>query len=124
MKVHLHIYNVRLFAVINRDELNINHRAPSPDPSIRIEMQEYSDEESSSPEKQAPNVGWTFYSNVFRRVQEIIENDAKSVTSQDGRQMKEDFQKMKKVKAATLEQLARMGHNFNDTQEDFGRNRK
>ncbi|XP_058797757.1 GATA zinc finger domain-containing protein 14-like [Phymastichus coffea] len=96
---------------------------PSPEPSIHLDMQEFSDEGGSLPPQQAPKPGWTLYNNVLDQVNQILQNsplnDDIDNESNDGikNNKKREYDNnviMDTVKAATLEQLTKLGISFSD----------
>lgn len=96
---------------------------PSPEPSIHLDMQEFSDEGGSLPPQQAPKPGWTLYNNVLDQVNQILQNsphnDDLDQESTDGMRSnkKREYDNnaiMDTVKAATLEQLTKLGISISD----------
>ncbi|XP_046752873.1 GATA zinc finger domain-containing protein 14-like [Diprion similis] len=118
--------------VLNSGELQINEQPPpSPEPSIHVEMQEYSSDEESDKhggeigiDKQTPKVGWTFYNNVLGQVNQILQNTPitrnlkeKPVDKENG---VDDLRKkatVESVKVATMEQLRQLGISFADNND-------
>lgn len=112
--------------VLNSGELEINERPPpSPEPSIHVEMQEYSSDEESDKhggevDKQTPKVGWTFYNNVLGQVNQILQNSPIARNLKDKTTEKENVMEDMKnkatadrtVKMATMEQLRQLGISF------------
>lgn len=70
---------------------------------------EDSDEESNSPANHTPNVGWTFYNNVLGQVNQILKNSAKEGREAENEVSRNRGKRVDFVKAATLEQMAKMG---------------
>ena len=96
---------------------------PSPEPSIHLDMQEYSSEGGSLP-PQRGKVGWTLYNNVLDQVNQILQNSNTNDDDED-RESPDDVRKntkneyennviMDTVKAATLEQLTKLGISFSE----------
>ncbi|XP_078052158.1 uncharacterized protein LOC144478266 [Augochlora pura] len=110
--------------ILNGGDLNINERPPTPDPSIHVEMQEYSSDEDSEKIKRSSKVGWTFYNNVLGQVNQLLQNspviddqqqDPRKI-SQNERDEAEN-RALDTVKVATLEQLKKLGISINENQE-------
>lgn len=116
--------------VLNSGELEINERPPpSPEPSIHVEMQEYSSDEESDKhggemDKQTPKVGWTFYNNVLGQVNQILQNSPITRTLKEKMIDKENIiddlknkATVETVKIATMEQLRQLGISFLDNND-------
>ncbi|XP_015602764.1 uncharacterized protein LOC107271364 [Cephus cinctus] len=110
--------------VLSSGELEVRERPPpSPEPSIHVEMQEYSsDEESEKEPKRTPKVGWTFYNNVLGQVNQILQNspvaeipDQKE--SKKSKRTEENKVLMDSIKVATMEQLRKLGISFVDNSD-------
>lgn len=104
-------------------QLEVRERIPpSPEPSIHVDMQEYSSEEGSVQTKRTPKVGWTFYNNVLGQVNHILQNsptekeDARSAKGPERKEF-DDNVLMDTVKAATMDQLKKLGISFVDNNE-------
>ncbi|XP_046624514.1 uncharacterized protein LOC124307132 [Neodiprion virginianus] len=113
--------------VLNSGELEINEQPPpSPEPSIHVEMQEYSSDEESDKhggeigiDKQTPKVGWTFYNNVLGQVNQILQNSPitrnfkeKPVDKKNGIDDLRKKATVESVKVTTMEQLRQLGISF------------
>ncbi|KAJ8682397.1 hypothetical protein QAD02_018189 [Eretmocerus hayati] len=115
---------------LSSSELDVEDPSPpSPEPSIHLDMldiQEFSSEGGSLPPQQPNKVGWTFYDNVVDQVNQILHNTPSNVDQRhnlpDG--MKNNYNGnyekdmiMDTVRAATLEQLTKLGISFSDNIE-------
>ncbi|XP_012267738.2 uncharacterized protein LOC105692831 [Athalia rosae] len=110
--------------LLHSGELEINEQPPpSPEPSIHVEMQEYSSDEDSDKhggemEKQTPKVGWTFYNNVLGQVNQILQNSPITRNHTENTADKEKVDDSRNnaaadtVKIATMEQLKKLGISF------------
>ncbi|XP_011687997.1 PREDICTED: uncharacterized protein LOC105450066 isoform X2 [Wasmannia auropunctata] len=105
--------------ILSGGDLRINERPPpTPEPSIHVEMQEYtSDEESEGKLRHTPKIGWTFYKNVLGQINEILQNSdvtsdedqnhAKAVCNTE--QENDTETTSNPVKEATFEQIRKLG---------------
>lgn len=104
---------------LNGSDLKILERPPpTPEPSIHVEMQEYSDDESDKL-RHSSKIGWTFYNKILKQVNEILENSgviddknlnhAKTAYNVGQENDTETRTASNNVKAITLEQLRRLG---------------
>ena len=111
-------------------QLEVRERIPpSPEPSIHVDMQEYSSEEGSVHTKRTPKVGWTFYNNVLGQVNNILQNSP--MEEEDGRNAKDPERRewdnnflIDTVKATTMDQLKKLGISFIDNNEAKEANKK
>ncbi|KAG7211294.1 hypothetical protein KM043_010594 [Ampulex compressa] len=105
--------------ILSGGDLRVNERPPpTPDPSIHVEMQEYSSDEDSDKVKRTSKVGWTFYNNVLGQVNQILQ-DSCVVDEQNQNNGKPAYNveqedadnkaALETVKVATLEQLRKLG---------------
>ncbi|XP_076172266.1 uncharacterized protein LOC143149079 isoform X2 [Ptiloglossa arizonensis] len=111
--------------ILNCGDLRINERPPpTPEPSIHVEMQEYSSDDDSEKVKRSSKVGWTFYNNVLGQVNQLLQNscviddqqqDQKKV-NQNEREESEN-RALDTVKVATLEQLKKLGISLSESPE-------
>lgn len=112
--------------MLSRGDLKILERPPTPEPSIHVEMQEYSTDDESDKPKRSSKIGWTFYNNVLGQVNEILQNSG-VIDNQDQNNTKihhveqkndtETRTALKTVKATTLEQLRRLGISLSENNE-------
>ncbi|XP_012284010.1 uncharacterized protein LOC105701664 isoform X2 [Orussus abietinus] len=115
--------------VLSGGELEVKERPPpSPEPSIHVEMQEYSSDEDSEHTKRTPKIGWTFYNDVLGQVNQILQNSPIEVRHGKGEGKNLEHNKSEKddterkalldtVKAATMEQLKKLGISFSENPE-------
>jgi hypothetical protein len=112
---------------LSSSELDLDDPSPpSPEPSIHVDLQEYSSENGSLPPQRSTKVGWTLYNNVVDQVNQILQNSPLNESSDE--EISDDMRKndkkeidnnmiMDTVKAATLEQLTKLGISFSDNVE-------
>ncbi|XP_077265436.1 uncharacterized protein LOC143899213 [Temnothorax americanus] len=116
--------------ILSGGDLKILERPPpTPEPSIHVEMQEYTSDDESAKLRHTSKIGWTFYNNVLGQVNEILQNS--SVASDKDKDLNRDETArnverdndtetrtaVNTVKAATLEQLRRLGISLTDNDE-------
>ncbi|XP_067210033.1 putative leucine-rich repeat-containing protein DDB_G0290503 [Linepithema humile] len=121
--------------ILNGDDLKVFERPPTPEPSIHVEMQEYTSDDESDKQKRTSKIGWTFYNNVLGQVNEILQNssvienkdydDVKVARRVEQENDTETRTALNTVKAATLEQLRRLGISLTDNEhrESNGNNK-
>ncbi|KAG5320875.1 STIL protein, partial [Acromyrmex heyeri] len=113
--------------ILSGGDLKILERPPpTPEPSIHVEMQEYVSDDESDKLKHTSKIGWTFYNNVLGQVNEILQNSG-VITDEDLNHAKtpcveqendrETKSALNTVKAATLEQLRRLGISLTENNE-------
>ncbi|KAG5306818.1 STIL protein, partial [Acromyrmex insinuator] len=113
--------------ILSGGDLKILERPPpTPEPSIHVEMQEYVSDDESDKLKHTSKIGWTFYNNVLGQVNEILQNSG-VITDEDLNHVKtpcveqendrETKSALNTVKAATLEQLRRLGISLTENNE-------
>ncbi|XP_026675037.1 putative leucine-rich repeat-containing protein DDB_G0290503 isoform X2 [Ceratina calcarata] len=104
--------------ILNGADLRITERPPlTPEPSIHVEMNEYSSDEDSEKVKRSSKVGWTFYNNVLGQVNQLLQNSTVAEDQQQNpmkvnhneRNETENKAALDTVKVATLEQLKKLG---------------
>ncbi|KMQ96374.1 leucine-rich repeat-containing protein [Lasius niger] len=114
--------------ILSGGDLKILERPPpTPEPSIHVEMQEYTSDDESDTLKHTPKIGWTFYNNVLGQVNDILQNssvmddknqnNAKIVRKVEQENDMETRTALNTVKAATLEQLRRLGISLTENNE-------
>lgn len=111
--------------ILNSDDLKINERPPTPEPSIHVEMNEYSSDDDSEHVKHSSKVGWTFYNNVIGRVNQLLQNSCiiddqqqkQTKINQNERDEIENKTVLDTVKVATLEQLKKLGISLHENSE-------
>lgn len=115
--------------ILSGGDLKILERPPpTPEPSIHVEMQEYTSDDDSDKLKHTPKIGWTFYDNVLGQVNEILQNssvidktknqsNAKIVRKIEQENDMESRTALNTVKAATLEQLRKLGISLTENNE-------
>lgn len=114
--------------VLSGGDLRVIERPPpTPEPSIHVDMQEYTSDDESDRLKRTSKIGWTFYNNVLGQVNEILQNssitydkeqnDAKVARNIEQGNDAEAKTALDTVKAATLEQLRRLGISLTETNE-------
>ena len=116
--------------ILSGGQLEVEDRGPpSPEPSIHVDMQEYSSEDGSVHAKRSPKVGWTFYNNVLGQVNHILQNTP--IEEEDNGNTKGTVKKeldkkilIDTVKTATLDQLKKLGISFVDNNEAKEANKK
>ncbi|KAL2715134.1 homeobox protein 13-like isoform X1 [Vespula squamosa] len=128
-KTHKHVEDS---LVLSGGDFKITEMAPvTPEPSIHVEMQEYSSDEESDKIKRTSKVGWTFYNNVLGQVNQILQNsstvdtsDPKDVKTRNNVEQDEIENKtiLDTVKVATLEQLRKLGISLVDKPESREKN--
>ncbi|XP_043267903.1 protein kinase 4-like [Venturia canescens] len=108
--------------ILCSSDLEVRDRSPpSLDPSIHVEMREYSSDDEPEELNRAPPVGWTFYKNVFDQVnrilhampngQDIQENEKTEACTYPSESIeKKDI--LSSVKTATIEQLKMLGISY------------
>ncbi|KAI4497199.1 hypothetical protein M0802_007683 [Mischocyttarus mexicanus] len=115
--------------VLNSDDFKIKEIPPiTPEPSIHVDMQEYSSDEESDKIKRTSKVGWTFYNKVLDQVNHILQNSS-TVDPTDPKDVKtrlnveqdeiENQAILDTVKTATLEQLRKLGISLVDKPESM-----
>ncbi|XP_034184324.2 uncharacterized protein LOC117606217 [Osmia lignaria lignaria] len=111
--------------ILNGGDLKINERPPpTPEPSIHVDMNEYSSDDDSEKVKRSSKVGWTFYNNVLGQVNQLLQNSCviddqqqnQAKVNQNERNETEN-KTLDTVKNATLEQLKKLGISLNENQE-------
>ncbi|XP_043476200.1 uncharacterized protein LOC122507516 [Leptopilina heterotoma] len=117
--------------VLGEEQVQGDRSPPSPAPSIHIDMQDFSSEEGSVLTKRTPRVGWTFYNNVLGQVNHILQNSPLQDPHQDPRNKKApQLQELDNnllidtVKAATMDQLTKLGISFADNEREANANKK
>lgn len=121
--------------ILNGDDLKINERPLTPEPSIHVEMNEYSSDDDSEHVKHSSKVGWTFYNNVIGRVNQLLQNSCiiddqqqkQTKINQNERDEIENKTVLDTVKVATLEQLKKLGislHENSEVKESNNSNKK
>lgn len=114
--------------ILSGGDLKILERPPpTPEPSIHVEMQEYTSDDESDKLKHTSKIGWTFYNNVLGQVNEILQNSgvisdkdlnhAKTARNIEQENDTETRTALNTVKAATLEQLRRLGISLTENSE-------
>jgi len=114
--------------ILSGGDLKILERPPpTPEPSIHVEMQEYVSDDESDKLKHTSKIGWTFYNNVLGQVNEILQNSgvissedlnhAKTPCNVEQENDRETKSALNTVKAATLEQLRRLGISLTENNE-------
>ncbi|KZC09418.1 SCL-interrupting locus protein like protein [Dufourea novaeangliae] len=110
--------------ILNGGDLKINERPPTPEPSIHVEMQEYSSDDDSEKVKRSSKVGWTFYNNVLGQVNQLLQNSCVTDDQQqDQRKVNQnnrdetENRALDSVKVATLEQLKKLGISLSENPE-------
>ncbi|XP_053997189.1 uncharacterized protein LOC128886382 [Hylaeus anthracinus] len=111
--------------ILNGGDLRINERPPpTPEPSIHIEMQEYSSDDDSEKVKRSSKVGWTFYNNVLGQVNHLLQNSCVIDDQQQDKKKENQNEKdesenraLDTVKVATLEQLKKLGISLSENPE-------
>lgn len=108
--------------ILNGGDLNINERPPTPEPSIHVDMNEYSSDDDSEKVKRSSKVGWTFYNNVLGQVNQLLQNscvtdDQDQKEKQNERDETENRVVLDTVKVATLEQLKKLGISLSENPE-------
>ncbi|KAL6428666.1 hypothetical protein ACFW04_007934 [Cataglyphis niger] len=120
--------NVGESMILSGGDLKIFERPPpTPEPSIHVEMQEYTSDDESDKLKHTPKIGWTFYDNVLGQVNEILQNstvmndknqtNAKIVRKIEQENDMETRTALNNVKTATLEQLRKLGISLTENKE-------
>lgn len=100
---------------------------PTPEPSVHVEMQEYTSDDESDKLRHTSKIGWTFYNNVLGQVNEILQNSgvisdkdlskAKTLHNNEEENDTETRAALNTVKAATLEQLRKLGISLTENNE-------
>lgn len=112
--------------ILNGGDLKINERPPpTPEPSIHVDMQEYSSDDDSEKVKRSSKVGWTFYNNVLGQVNHLLQNSCvgddqqqnQAKVNTNDRDETENKAVMDTVKVATLEQLKKLGISLSENPE-------
>jgi len=115
--------------VLSGGDLKILERPPpTPEPSIHVEMQEYTSDDESDRLKRTSKIGWTFYNNVLGQVNDILQNssminDKDECDAKLARRVEQENDTGTKrtaldtVKAATLEQLRKLGISLTENNE-------
>ncbi|XP_012144238.1 uncharacterized protein LOC100881935 [Megachile rotundata] len=112
--------------ILNGGDLKINERPPpTPEPSIHVDMNEYSSDDDSEKVKRSSKVGWTFYNNVLGQVNQLLQNSCviddqqqnQTKINQNERYETENKAVLGTVKHATLEQLKKLGISLNENPE-------
>ncbi|CAD1472564.1 unnamed protein product, partial [Heterotrigona itama] len=110
--------------ILNGDDLKINERLPSPEPSLHLEMQEYSSDDDSENVKRSSNLGWTLYNDVLEQVNQLLQKSG-IIDEQQQKQAKVNQNErdeperaaLDPVKAATLEQLKKLGISLSENSD-------
>lgn len=129
IKQHTQVTDVDGSMTLSARNLKILERPLTPEPSIHVEMQDYSSDDSSDDKpKQTPKIGWTFYNNVLDQVNEILQksDNMDDVEQNDAKAIRKVEQENDTVKAATLEQLKKLGISLpeNDEHRELNDNNK
>jgi len=114
--------------ILSGGDLKILERPPpTPEPSIHVEMQEYTSDDESDKLRHTSKIGWTFYDNVLGQVNEILQNSgvinnknlnhAKTAHNVEQENGTEARTALNTVKAATLDQLRRLGISLTENNE-------
>ncbi|XP_018393872.1 PREDICTED: uncharacterized protein LOC108772761 [Cyphomyrmex costatus] len=114
--------------ILSGGDLKILERPPpTPEPSIHVEMQEYMSDDESDKLRHTSKIGWTFYNNVLGQVNEILQNSdvtsdqhldqAKTAYNVEQENDRETRTALNTVKAATLEQLRRLGISLTESND-------
>ena len=111
--------------ILNSDDLKINERPLSPEPSIHVEMQEYSSDDDSENVKRSSKVGWTFYNDVLGQVNQLLQNSCiiddqqqkQTKVNQNERDETDNRAVLDTVKVATLQQLKKFGISLSENSE-------
>jgi len=114
--------------ILSGGDLKILERPPpTPEPSIHVEMQEYTSDDESDKLRHTSKIGWTFYDNVLGQVNEILQNSgvtnnknlnyAKAAHNVEQENGTEARTALNTVKAATLDQLRRLGISLTENNE-------
>ena len=111
--------------ILNGGDLRINERPPTPEPSIHVDMHEYSSDDDSEKVKRSSKVGWTFYNNVLGQVNQLLQNSCvvdddqqdEKKGNQNERDETDNRAVMDTVKVATLEQLKKLGISLSENPE-------
>jgi len=115
--------------ILSGGDLRIVERPPpTPEPSIHVEMQEYISDDESDKLKRTSKIGWTFYNNVLGQVNDILQNssmmnDKDECNTKVARKVEQENDTETKktaldtVKAATLEQLRKLGISLTENNE-------
>ncbi|KAK9872571.1 hypothetical protein WA026_018704 [Henosepilachna vigintioctopunctata] len=101
-----------------QDPINVQETCPSPEPSIKIDMNDYemSDEEE---DEVTSGVGSSFYRNLMDQVNKIIQN-AQIQTNGDNRSLKTEEwrdETLNRVKDCTIKHLRKIGMKFSTIDE-------
>lgn len=113
---------------LSEGDLRVVQRPPpTPEPSIHVEMQEYSSDDESDSVKRTPKIGWTLYNNVLEQVNEILqnsgamddkdENNARATSKGEQEHDREAKTAVNTVKVTTLEQLRKLGISLTENNE-------
>ncbi|XP_020294310.1 uncharacterized protein LOC109859959 isoform X2 [Pseudomyrmex gracilis] len=113
---------------LSEGDLRVVQRPPpTPEPSIHVEMQEYSSDDESDSVKRTPKIGWTLYNNVLGQVNEILqnsgamddkdENNVRSTSKNEQEYDREAKTAVNTVKVTTLEQLRKLGISLTENNE-------
>ncbi|XP_011161921.2 asparagine-rich protein [Solenopsis invicta] len=108
--------------VLSEGDLKIFERPPpTPEPSIRIEIQEYVSDDESDTLRRTPKIGWTIYKNVLGQVKEILDNsdvisnkDLNNAKTAYNNEQENDMETRALTVKATLEELRKLGSNDNE----------
>lgn len=114
--------------ILSGGDLKILERPPpTPEPSVHVEMQEYTSDDESDKLRHTSKIGWTFYNNVLGQVNEILQNsgvisdkdlnNAKTSHNNEQENDTETRAALNTVKAATLEQLRKLGISLTENNE-------
>jgi len=116
--------------VLSGGDLRIERPPPTPEPSIHVEMQEYTSDDESDRPKRTSKIGWTFYNNVLGQVNDILQsssmiNDKDECNAKVARKVEQESEgtetkrtkALDTVKAATLEQLRKLGISLTENSE-------
>lgn len=108
--------------ILGEEQVQVGERsAPSPSPSIHIENEDFSSEEGSVLTKRTPRVGWTFYNNVLGQVNHILQNSPLQDQDPRNKNAPQELDKnllIDTVKAATIDQLTKLGISFADNERE------
>ncbi|EZA58397.1 Fibroblast growth factor receptor [Ooceraea biroi] len=114
--------------ILSGGDLGVLERPPpTPEPSIHVEMQEYTSDDESDRLKRTSKLGWTFYNNVLGQVNDILQNssiikDKDENNAKVGHRVEQENDVEAKtaldtVRVATLEQLRRLGISLTENNE-------
>ncbi|KAL0110859.1 hypothetical protein PUN28_014065 [Cardiocondyla obscurior] len=115
--------------ILSGGDLKVLERPPpTPEPSIHVDMYEYTSDDESDKLGHTPNVGRTFYKNVLERVNEILKNSGvmndedinhpKKITRNVEENDVETKTALNAVKEVNLEQLRKFEINLTENNEN------